>query len=69
LVHREGLGGIAPRPAASYVDGVSSTNIGVTAEYQGQWKAGLSYTTYGGDRLYTKNLDRDFVAVDISYAF
>jgi hypothetical protein len=69
LVHREGLAGIAPRPAASYVDGVSSTNIGVTAEYQGQWKAGLSYTTYGGDRLYTKNLDRDFVAVDISYAF
>jgi len=69
LVHREGLSGIAPRPAASYVEGVSSTNIGVTAAYQGQWQASLGYTVYGGDRLYTKNLDRDFMSLDVSYAF
>ncbi|CAI8198547.1 MAG: Uncharacterised protein [Alphaproteobacteria bacterium] len=69
FVHRRGLAGIAPRPAASYVEDVSSTNIGITAEYQGQWRAGLSYTTYGGSRLYTKNLDRDFVSIDLSYAF
>jgi hypothetical protein len=69
LVHREGLAGIAPRPAASYVEGVSSTNIGISAEYQGQWRASLNYTTYGGSRLYTRNLDRDFVSVNVSYGF
>lgn len=69
LVHREGLSGIAPRPAASFVEGVSSTNIGVSAEYQGKWRASLGYTVYGGDRLYTKNLDRDFLSLDVSYAF
>ena len=69
IVFSEGLEGNSPSPAAFWREGTGSTGFVLNVSYLDSLQGSLSYRTYHGDKKYTRNLDRDEVGVNISYAF
>jgi hypothetical protein len=69
VVYSAGAEGFALRPAAGWVEDQSTLGLSVTAAYQSNLTASLSYTDYQGDVLYNPNIDRDTVSLSLVYGF
>jgi hypothetical protein len=68
LVYQEDLNGIAVRPVAGFTEGNKRTSLSVSGSYQ-DTTVQLSYTDFGGDVLYNRNIDKDFVALSVKRGF
>ena len=66
VVYSAGAEGFALRPAAGWTEDQSTLGLSVTAAYQSNLTASLSYTDYQGDVLYNPNIDRDTVSLKVS---
>lgn len=69
LVWQHDVKGNAPAPLANYREGRKRINIGLNASYQSSWRGGISYTNFFGNERYSRDGDRDFVAINLSYSF
>ena len=69
IVYRVGLEGFSPSPLGSWKEEVGSTALSLGFDYLGSLNGSVSYVTYQGDDLYTKNSDREHLSVSLSYAF
>lgn len=63
------VSGNTPGPISNYRQGRKSVSLQLNGSYQGAWRAGISYTNYFGSNKYNEANDRDFAAVNLSYAF
>jgi hypothetical protein len=63
------VSGNTPAPISNYRQGRKSVSLQLNGSYQGAWRGGLSYTNFFGSNKYSDAVDRDFAAVNISYAF
>lgn len=68
MIVQQGLHGRSPKPAGNWTEDQGSASFRLNANYQ-DVSVGLSYTDYYGDELYNSNLDRDFVAFNVTYGF
>jgi hypothetical protein len=60
--------GYSPGPGANFEEGRKAASVGLDADYQNTYTAGLSYTSFfGGD--YSTQDDRDFVALNFGVNF
>lgn len=63
------VSGNTPAPISNYRQGRKSVSLQLNGSYQGAWRGGVSYTNFFGSNKYSDSVDRDFAAVNISYAF
>jgi hypothetical protein len=63
------VNGISPGPGGNFIEGRTSTTIGVEANYLNQWAADLSYSVFGGAGDLNLISDRDFVSFTVKYSF
>jgi len=63
------VSGNTPAPYANYREGRKSINLALNGSFQSAWKGGISYTNFFGNDKYNSAVDRDNVAINISYAF
>ena len=70
FIHRVGLHGIAPRPAAAFTEGVSSTALSVNLAYQ-DWSSTVSYVDYQDDEdgLFSRSIDQDTLSISVTRSF
>ncbi|MGB1108581.1 MAG: DUF1302 family protein, partial [Parvibaculales bacterium] len=68
MIVQQGLHGRSPKPAGNWTEDQGSASFRVNANYQ-DVTVGLSYTDYYGDELYNSSIDRDFVALNVTYGF
>jgi hypothetical protein len=68
LIHREGIDGKSP-VAGGFVEGVKTTALSITGNYQANLSVSLGYTQYHGDVLYNANDDRDTTSLTVTYGF
>jgi len=61
--------GNSPAPLSNYREGTKSLSLAVDASYQNTWRGGISYTNIFGNEKYTKDGDKDFVSINVSYSF
>ncbi len=61
--------GHAPGPGANFIEGRKSIGVSVKAEYLNAYTANLAYTSYFGGEPYNAIVDRDNVALSVSYSF
>jgi len=61
--------GNSPAPLSNYREGTKSVSLAVDFAYQSAWRGGLSYTNIFGNEKYTKDGDKDFVSLNVSYSF
>ena len=61
--------GNSPAPLSNYREGTKSVSLAVDASYQSAWRGGVSYTNIFGNEKYTKDGDKDFVSLNVSYSF
>lgn len=61
--------GNSPVPGGNFVEDRMSLTLGLGANYLEQWSADLSYTSFFGAGSYNTRSDRDFVALNLKYAF
>jgi Protein of unknown function (DUF1302) len=61
--------GNSPAPLSNYREGTKSVSLAVNGSYQNAWRGGLSYTNIFGNEKYTKDGDKDFVSINVSYSF
>jgi hypothetical protein len=69
MVYRTGLSGIGDGRLSSWKEDVGSTSLSLGITYLDSISGSISYTTYQGDDLFTKNGDREHMSASISYAF
>jgi hypothetical protein len=60
--------GYSPSPAANFEEGRKAVSLGLDADYQNTYSAGLSYTNFF-DGKYTTVDDRDFVSLSFGMTF
>jgi len=63
------VSGNAPAPLANYREGRKRVSLSLNGSYQSSWRGGISYTNFFGNEKYSKDGDRDFVSVNVSYSF
>lgn len=63
------VSGNTPGPGGNFLEGRRAITLGVSADYQNEWQADLSYTSFQGAGRHNLLNDRDFVALSISYSF
>ena len=63
------VSGITPGPGGNFLEGRRAITLGVSTDYQNEWQADLSYTSFQGAGRYNLLNDRDFIAFSISHAF
>lgn len=63
------VSGNTPAPYSNYRQGRKSVNLALNGSFQSSWKGGISYTNFFGNDKYNDAVDRDNVAINISYAF
>ncbi|WP_420561895.1 DUF1302 family protein [Tepidicaulis sp.] len=63
------VAGNAPAPLANYREGRKRVSLSLNGSYQSSWRGGISYTNFFGNEKYSKDGDRDFVSVNVSYSF
>jgi hypothetical protein len=68
LIYREGLHGIGATPTGS-VEGNKVTGLSISGSLQGKWNVALGYTDFGGKAEFNRNVDKDNVSLNISYAY
>lgn len=61
--------GNSPAPLSNYREGTKSVSLAVNGTYQNAWRGGVSYTNIFGNEKYTKDGDKDFVSINLSYSF
>ena len=61
--------GNSPAPLSNYREGTKSVSLAVDFAYQSSWRGGLSYTNIMGNEKYSKDGDKDFVSLNVSYSF
>jgi hypothetical protein len=61
--------GLTPGPGGNFIEGRTSTTIGVEANYLNQWAADLSYSMFAGAGDLNLISDRDFVSFTVKYSF
>jgi hypothetical protein len=69
LIVSWGLSGMSPTPAGSFIEGVQRRSLSITADYQSNLSVQLGYTDFKGPTLYTRDNDRDFASLSLTYAF
>ncbi len=69
LIVSWGLSGMSPTPAGSFTEGVQRRSLSITADYQSNLSVQLGYTDFKGPTLYTRDNDRDFASLSLTYAF
>ena len=62
------VSGYSPGPGGNFEEGRKAVSLGLDAEYQNTYTAGLSYTNFF-DGKYTTVDDRDFVALSFGMNF
>lgn len=69
IAWRHDVSGISPGPGGNFIEGNKAITLGVSAGYQNEWLADLSYTNFFGAG--TQNLlnDRDYVSFSLGYSF
>ena len=63
------VNGITPGPGGNFLEGRTSTTLGVEANYLNQWAADLSYSMFSGAGDLNLISDRDFVSFTVKYSF
>ena len=63
------VSGNTPGPISNFREGRKSLSLQLNGSFQSAWRGGLSYTNYFGNTKYSDSNDRDFAAVNLSYAF
>ena len=63
------VNGTSPKPISNFVEDRKSLTIALTADYQNEYSAKLSYTNFLGDDVNHSMRDRDFVTFSISKFF
>jgi len=61
--------GNSPAPLSNYREGTKSVSLAIDGSYQNTWRGGISYTNIFGNEKYTKDGDKDFVSINLSYSF
>ena len=61
--------GNSPAPLSNYREGTKQISLAVDASYQNSWRGGISYTNIFGNEKYTKDGDKDFISINVSYSF
>jgi hypothetical protein len=69
LIVSWGLSGMSPSPAGTFTEGVQRRSLSITADYQTNLSVQLGYTDFKGPKLYTRDNDRDFASLSLTYAF
>ncbi len=69
LIVSWGLSGMSPTPAGTFIEGVQRRTLSVTADYQSNLSVQLGYTDFKGPKLYSRDNDRDFASLSLTYAF
>lgn len=69
LIVSYGLSGMSPTPAGGFTEGNQTRSFSVTADYMSNLSVQLSYTDFKGKKLYTRDNDRDFASVSVTYSF
>jgi hypothetical protein len=54
---------------SNYREGTKQISLAVDASYQNSWRGGISYTNIFGNEKYTKDGDKDFISINVSYSF
>jgi len=52
-----------------FLDNRKTLSLGVRGSYQNTWNAGIQWTATRGNELQNSFTDRDFMTIDVSYAF
>lgn len=63
------VSGNTPAPYSNYRRGRKSINLSLNGTLTNTWRAGVSYTNFFGNSKYNDAVDRDNVAVNLSYSF
>ncbi len=69
LAWQHDVKGNSPAPLSNYREGTKSLSLAVNGTYQNAWRGGVSYTNIFGNEKYSKDGDKDFVSVNLSYSF
>jgi hypothetical protein len=69
LAWQHDVKGNSPAPLSNYREGTKSLSLALNGTYQNAWRGGVSYTNIFGNEKYTKDGDKDFVSVNLSYSF
>ncbi|MGB3809656.1 MAG: DUF1302 domain-containing protein [Parvibaculum sp.] len=69
LAFSHDVSGNTPAPISNYRQGRKSVSLQLNGSLQGAWRGGISYTNFFGSNKYSDSVDRDFAAVNLSYAF
>jgi hypothetical protein len=63
------VAGNSPAPLSNYREGRKRVSLALNGSYQSSWRGGISYTNFFGNEKYSRDGDRDFVSVNLSYSF
>lgn len=70
LQWRHDVNGYSAGPnGPGFVEGIKTVSLGVTGTYQSAYKVNMNYTNSFGNRYRNANVDKDFLTVNVSYAF
>jgi len=63
------VNGISPGPGGNFIEDRKAVTLGLDAVYQHTWSANLAYTRYFGAEAVNLVHDRDFISLNLKYAF
>lgn len=69
IAYSHDVNGITPAPLGNFLEGRRATTVAVEASYQSEWTAEVAYTNFFGAGRYNLINDRDFIALNVKYAF
>ena len=69
VVYQHDVKGTTPGPISNFVEDRKALTLGLSMDYQSQWKADIGYSSFFGAGTANVMGDRDFVAANISYSF
>lgn len=61
--------GVSPGPGGNFIAGRKQATVGLTFDYQAQWRLDFAYTNFFGAGINNLLGDRDFVSASVSYSF
>ncbi|EDY87685.1 ABC-type dipeptide transport system, periplasmic component [gamma proteobacterium HTCC5015] len=67
--YKHDVKGNSPGPGGSFVEDRKAATLGVDFDYHQEWSGGVSYTSYFGAEHLNLLRDRDFLAMNVQYAF
>lgn len=69
LGFRQDLNGVTPGPGGNFIEGRTTTTIGLRGLYQNKWQLDVSWTSYNGAGHHNLVTDRDFLAFSAQLSF